>query len=229
MKRRIAALLDALRQAEIRISTAEAIDALEAVAVAGIERDILRAALATSVIKDEADRPTFDRLFDSFFPLAVAKGGKAARQKNRDEPGNGSGSGTAEDVAPAPRPTQRREEEPSQQRGEDAPQDGTARAGEKLARRRSALAKPFRAMTPDDVDECALLAESLAQRLWAHRRRRMQPSKRHLLDMRRTLRRATSSGGVPLAAMFRRHRRGRIDLVALCDVSYSCTAASAFL
>src|SRR5579863_5866523 len=63
-------LLDFIRQlraAEVRISPAESIDAMNAVAVAGFERERLREALSAALIKDEADRAVFDAVFTSFF------------------------------------------------------------------------------------------------------------------------------------------------------------------
>ncbi|WP_235531170.1 MULTISPECIES: VWA domain-containing protein [unclassified Nocardioides] len=53
------------------MSTAEAIDAMHAVAQAGIlgDREVLRSALTVSLVKDRRDLATFDRVFDLFFGL----------------------------------------------------------------------------------------------------------------------------------------------------------------
>jgi len=60
-----------LRLNGVRVSTAEAIDAMHAVAQAGVlgEREVLRSALMVSLIKDRRDLDTFDRVFDLFFGL----------------------------------------------------------------------------------------------------------------------------------------------------------------
>lgn len=60
-----------LRLNGVRVSTAEAIDAMHAVAQAGVldEREVLRSALMVSLIKDRRDLATFDRVFDLFFGL----------------------------------------------------------------------------------------------------------------------------------------------------------------
>ncbi len=60
-----------LRLNGVRVSTAEAIDAMHAVAQAGVlgEREVLRSALVVSLIKDRRDLATFDRVFDLFFGL----------------------------------------------------------------------------------------------------------------------------------------------------------------
>ena len=59
MRERILAFVHTLRAAGVRVSVTETLDAVRAVAVAGVERDVLREALATTVVKDEGDRPTF--------------------------------------------------------------------------------------------------------------------------------------------------------------------------
>ncbi|MFN8644101.1 MAG: VWA domain-containing protein [Candidatus Binatia bacterium] len=49
------------------------------------------------------------------------------------------------------------------------------------------------------------------------------------VDMRRTIRRALSRGGVPVEILFRTPRPGKSDLLALVDVSYSTATAAEFL
>ncbi|WP_425570510.1 vWA domain-containing protein [Pseudonocardia adelaidensis] len=68
------------------------------------------------------------------------------------------------------------------------------------------------------------LARRLASRLAVRRRR----AKRGELDMRRTLRRSMSTGGVPMRPAYRTRRPGRPELVVLCDVSGSVAGFSHF-
>ncbi|MDP3894262.1 VWA domain-containing protein, partial [Nocardioides sp.] len=60
-----------LRLHGVRVSTAEVIDAMHAVAQPSVldEREVLRAALAVSLVKDRRDLPAFERVFDRFFGL----------------------------------------------------------------------------------------------------------------------------------------------------------------
>jgi len=60
-----------LRLHGVRVSTAEVIDAMHAVAQPGVldHRGVLKAALAVSLVKDRRDLDTFDRVFDRFFGL----------------------------------------------------------------------------------------------------------------------------------------------------------------
>jgi uncharacterized protein with von Willebrand factor type A (vWA) domain len=68
------------------------------------------------------------------------------------------------------------------------------------------------------------LARRLASRLAVRRRH----AKRGELDMRRTLRRSMSTGGVPMRPAHRARRPGRPELVVLCDVSGSVAGFSHF-
>ncbi|WP_300009088.1 VWA domain-containing protein [Pseudonocardia sp.] len=68
------------------------------------------------------------------------------------------------------------------------------------------------------------LARRLASRLAVRRKH----AKRGTLDMRRTLRRSMSTGGVPMRPAYRTRRPGRPELVVLCDVSGSVAGFSHF-
>jgi len=68
------------------------------------------------------------------------------------------------------------------------------------------------------------LARRLASRLATRRRR----SRRGTIDLRRTLRRSMSTGGVPINLVQRKPRPGRPELVVLCDVSGSVAGFSHF-
>ncbi len=68
------------------------------------------------------------------------------------------------------------------------------------------------------------LARILATRLSARRRRR----RRGKIDMRRTLRRAMGTGGVPMRPVYEKPRPNRPELILLCDVSGSVSGFSSF-
>jgi hypothetical protein len=68
----------------------------------------------------------------------------------------------------------------------------------------------------------------LARRLAARLAVRRKHAKRGTLDMRRTLRRSMSTGGVPMKPAYRTRRPGRPELVILCDVSGSVAGFSHF-
>src|SRR6201991_3249587 len=70
----------------------------------------------------------------------------------------------------------------------------------------------------------APLARTLATRLAARRRR----SRAGEIDMRKTLRKSMSTGGVPIDLVLRKPRPARPELVVLCDVSGSVAGFSHF-
>ncbi len=71
----------ALRDAGVRISVAESIDAMNAVAAVGLERARMHEALAAALIKDEADRPIFNDSFNRFFAAPRADRGEHPDQR----------------------------------------------------------------------------------------------------------------------------------------------------
>ncbi|MFE9575756.1 VWA domain-containing protein [Nocardia sp. NPDC006044] len=85
-----------------------------------------------------------------------------------------------------------------------------------LGAREQDLAEMRRLVTP--------LARKLATRLAARRRK----SVRGHIDMRRTLRRSMSTGGVPIAPVLRSRKHGRPDLIVLADLSGSVTGFAEF-
>src|SRR5213593_3997353 len=119
MRSRILGFVQALRAEGIDVSLAETMDAARAVAAAGVEREVLRESLAACLVKDEGDRPVFDRLFDASFPLV---GGEREAGRRRKRAGGGdagalasaSGSGTASGRGrPREEPADTRRREPS--------------------------------------------------------------------------------------------------------------------
>lgn len=110
------------------------------------------------------------------------------------------------------------------------------RAAEQLGRDRVAsygvpkLAEEVDFLRASDTEMLALrrsvapLARLLASRLAARRKR----SRAGSIDLRRTLRKSMSTGGVPIDLVQRKPRRARPELVVLCDVSGSVAGFSNF-
>src|SRR5262245_39196954 len=96
MRGRVLGFVEPLREHDIPVSVAETMDAVAAVAATGIERRVLREALAATLVKDEHDRPVFDECFERAFPLAPAPRRRARAGSPRaggEETGLGGGSG----------------------------------------------------------------------------------------------------------------------------------------
>jgi uncharacterized protein with von Willebrand factor type A (vWA) domain len=230
MRGRILRFVDSLRAEALPISVVETMDAIAAAGAAGIERPVLREALALTLVKDERDRPAFDALFDVAFPLVGDESGAKRRRRSKVAAGDGerpsgragageAGGGRRREPAP-----ETRTPAPSDvQRPEDAAKAGRRMVG---VHRRELLRRPFRELGPRDVEEARDLVRELGARLRGRLSRRERRRRHGRLDIRRMLRAATSTGGVPLRIVRRGRRPHRPDLVALVDLSGSAAVAS---
>src|SRR5580658_1638163 len=81
LRDQLVSFIAALREAGVRISVAESIDAMNAVAAVGLERARMHEALAAALIKDEADRAIFDEAFNRFFAAPRAHRGEHPDQR----------------------------------------------------------------------------------------------------------------------------------------------------
>ncbi len=89
------AFLGALRSAGVSVSLAEGLDAVSALGRVGWgERETVREVYAATVVKRHAQRPTFDQLFDLYWPALV--GGGVATSDDA-----GAGALTSQDVRSA--------------------------------------------------------------------------------------------------------------------------------
>jgi hypothetical protein len=87
---------------------------------------------------------------------------------------------------------------------------------------------PLSRIEPRQVEQMRRLIRQIARRL---RERFSKPRKRQRrghLDVRRTIRRNAAWGGVPFLTAWKRKRRDRPKIVALCDVSGSVARVSDF-
>jgi uncharacterized protein len=94
--------------------------------------------------------------------------------------------------------------------------------------RESVLDEEFLRAGPAELEAMRAIVAPLARRLAATARRRRRMTRGGQLDVRRTLRRAIASGGVPLDPAWRRRRRPRPRLLVLCDVSGSVSEFAKF-
>jgi uncharacterized protein len=117
LRDQLVSFIAALRDAGVRISVAESIDAMNAVAAVGLERDRMHEALAAALIKDEADRAVFDESFNRFFASPRTDRGDHPDQRG-DNVSAAAGRGR-----PGEHPSPREDAPP---RKSDQPRDGAA-------------------------------------------------------------------------------------------------------
>ncbi len=254
----ILSFIAALRQAGLRVSLSESMDALQALAAVGVEKDLLREALAASLVKEEEDRPVFDEVFARFFagPSRQRKG-KHPQSSGGGEKQHIKGQGTSAQLQ-APPPEQQRPGEPCiSQPSQDSPaqdqqdspkqqekgnrdererrqapglaQSPAPDAPSRSLRHRALLEKPFKEFDARDVEATKGLMAELARKLRGRLSRRFKRAKRGRLDFRRTFRASIAHGGIPIELSWRRRRPGKPDLVAFCDLSGSVAMVSDFL
>jgi uncharacterized protein len=83
------------------------------------------------------------------------------------------------------------------------------------------LDRDFHTLSRDELERTERAVRRLAERLKARLVRKQRSRRRGQLNVRRTLRRNLTWGGVPMVPWFRRRRAQRPDVVVLCDVSDS--------
>jgi uncharacterized protein with von Willebrand factor type A (vWA) domain len=129
---RILEFIAALRAAGVRISVAESLDAMRAVGAAGLTRGLMREALRASLIKDEADNPSFETVFAGYFTAAGQQPGSPRHSRGEQAGLIGSGGGRDEGAASA-KPDPSREPPPTQAGKPSPPRpDGWASRGSAL-------------------------------------------------------------------------------------------------
>ncbi len=114
MDRTLTNFIGALRNAEVRISTAETLDAFNTVELVGYQdREFLKRSLALALPKTLDEKETFDTCFDRFFSFDNIQGARAeapegtadgAAGEGTTDPGAGSGGGQHSEPGPGPGP-----------------------------------------------------------------------------------------------------------------------------
>ena len=95
------AFLEALRGAGLSVSLAEDLDAVAALtSVEWTDRSIVRDVYAATLVKRQAQRPTFEALFELYFPRMIG-GGIAEAQRREDEAADGDEASPVRDNAAA--------------------------------------------------------------------------------------------------------------------------------
>jgi len=110
--------------------------------------------------------------------------------------------------------------------------ESVARRAEDLearSRSRTLDTTPFTALTDAEVLEVRRAVHTFGERLRGAERVRARRAKHGRVDLSKTMRRATKTGGVPFALVRKRRRRDKPKLMLLCDVSDSVRAAARFM
>ena len=97
MDRTLTSFIAALRNSDVRVSTAETLDALSAVELVGYgDRELLKNTLSLMLPKTVDEKDAFEVTFDRFFAFEDVDGSTAAGDAGTGEDGQGDGDGGAE-------------------------------------------------------------------------------------------------------------------------------------
>ena len=205
-----------LKAAEVELTTGQVIAAGQALGEIDIaQRDDVRQALASSMLTQAEDRAVFNALFDRFWRL-VANEEEPPRPKPETlGPGEEKlGVAEAVDIAYA--------------RSASAPPSETPPRS--YSAEHALVQKDFANYQDDDVRAARRYLRRLAPKLaTATVRRRRGARAGRELDLRRSLHRASMTGGEVLRLLHKRRKIRRLNLVLLCDVSGSMDVYSRFL
>jgi len=193
-----------LREGGLEVGPGRLQDALRGLAAVDLtSRDEVYHALRCTLVSRHDEIAVFDAAFAAFWERAPSPPGEM--------PDLGIEMPQPEQAAPPREPMAE---------GEEAENDDLAAAvysPTELLRRRD-----FARMTPDELRRMRRLMEHLPAMRPMRRSRRLTPAPgRGVLDVRRTLRGAMYTGGVPLERSWRRPKLVPRRLVVLCDVSGS--------
>jgi uncharacterized protein len=204
-----------LRASGIRVAIGDEEDALRGLLAVDLgERGEVREALRCTLKIRPRDAASFEALFERLW--RGAEGGSA----RPPPPASGHGPGNPRAGAPAP-----------MRAGEAAAPRLEAEEGEEPGYSRDALLrkKPFDRCDERDLARMERLLSRLAEQLATRRSRRLVPTSRGQADLRRSLRRAFSTGGELLSLARRARPVETPRLVVLCDTSGSMDAHARFL
>lgn len=207
-----------LRRAGLRLGPGDALAAAEALTIAGIEeREVVRAALAATLLRRHEQREIFDAAFDLFWrdpdraqAAAALAMLEAQKPEERAKPG---GRRLAEAMAAdRPRPPPEQPEEAERQLD----------AAMTVSERERLQQMDFEAMSAAEIARAKQEIGKLVLPLDAKPTRRFRPDPLGpRVDIRASIRAATRTGG-EMARIARRRRVLRTPpLVAICDISGS--------
>lgn len=214
---RLALFARFLRDCGLHPTPARVADAGRALLEVDLRRDDdVRAALGAVFASRREELPVFDAAFDIFFsrPNARTVAGAIPR-RTRALPLDPAAAVFWKDALALPASQLAREE------GDIGPQSSSGYSDQELLRRRD-----FRDMTWEEEQQVRRLLRQSPWRVAVRRTRRLSPSRRGAVDLRRTLRRSAREAGEVVHIAHARPRSTRRPIVLLCDVSGSMDRVS---
>ena len=212
-----------LRQMGINVTTTNQLSWCESVQLIDIgERDAFYHTARTNLIAGEADRETFDTVFDLFWRYPRPEFQAVDTEEQTSEPTSLQDLSDAADEQDIVDQWLDTEVEDSEEGQEDDP---VAYSAEDLLSR-----KDFSEFTKEDMEKAreivAKLAAVLATKL---SRRKVVGKKGKTIDFRRSWRQSLVHGGEPLELIRKQQKIKKTKILLLCDVSGSMDCYAKFL
>lgn len=239
---RIVAFGRLLRARGVRLTQAEAQDALRAVGLIDVgDRAEFRAALRATLVHRREDAEAFDVAFEQFWRLAAPGDEGCDLPETEPQAGGEEREGDAGEEGAPDAPERQGAQDPEDQareveallaeEAEEGEDDAGAEAGgASYSPVLSLVHKDFGQLGEEEREQLEALCEWLARRLATRLSRRMKRAPRgERLDVRRSLRHALRTGGDVLDWSWRERPPRWTRLVCIADVSGSMEAYSRFL
>ncbi len=218
---RLAAFLATLRDASFAVGAREGQDAAALLAAGyGRKPGLLRSAFKHLFAARKADWEKFDGIFDAFWLRRRVR----SRARVSGVPANGNAGGTRSrpETSDAPAGGGAFDQVPTGEESGDGGRSGEGRA-EGASRGEILAETDFRKLSdPADVAEAHAVAARLARAMRTRLTRRDLARRRgYRPDLRRTIHRNISHGGVPISLVKRQRKEKPLRLVILLDASGS--------
>ena len=218
---KLSAFLRTLREASFTIGLQEAQDAARLLAAGyGKSAGLLRSAFKSLLSARKADWEKFDGIFDAFWLRRSTRSRVAAAGAPANS--NKFSVSSLQDGSESKATGEAFDQVASQDEPEDRQSSGEGRA-EGAARAETLAGTDFRKLSdPADIAEAHAIAARLARAMRTRLTRRDRTRRRgYRLDLRRTIHRNISHGGVPVSLVRRQRKEKPLRLVVLLDASGS--------
>ena len=218
---KLSAFLRTLRDASFTVGLQEGQDAARLLAAGyGKSAGLLRSAFKSLLSARKADWEKFDGIFDAFWLRRGARSRVAAAGAPANS--NKVSVSSLQDGSESKVTGEAFDQVASQDEPEDRQSSGEGRA-EGAARAETLAGTDFRKLSdPADIAEAHAIAARLARAMRTRLTRRDRTRRRgYRLDLRRTIHRNISHGGVPVSLVRRQRKEKPLRLVVLLDASGS--------
>ena len=218
---KLSAFLRTLRDASFTVGLQEGQDAARLLAAGyGKSAGLLRSAFKSLLSARKADWEKFDGIFDAFWLRRSTRSRVAAAGAPANS--NKFSVSSLQDGSESKATGEAFDQVASQDEPEDRQSSGEGRA-EGAARAETLAGTDFRKLSdPADIAEAHAIAARLARAMRTRLTRRDRTRRRgYRLDLRRTIHRNISHGGVPVSLVRRQRKEKPLRLVVLLDASGS--------